>query len=138
MHARALATQKENVALQQRTLYIFRGVLFFCRFDVRGKSVYRYASHYTDDNVFGHRAKMRVPTLPSGSATTSGNSYQPPDDGYAVLVVESIRRSDAGVYKCRADFKKSPTKNSRFILSVQGKTNILQTMVSLRPENSII
>ena len=88
------------------------------RFDVRGKSVFRYASHYTDDNVFGHRAKMRVPMA---MAPNQQQHTKSEDDDVAVLVVESVRRADAGVYKCRADFKKSPTKNSRFILSVQGK-----------------
>ena len=36
----------------------------------------------------------------------------------AVLVLSHLRPEDEGVYKCRADFKKSPTKNNRTYLSV--------------------
>ena len=80
---------------------------------MRGKAIMRYASHYADDNVFGHRAKMRIP---SRSDFNYDNR-----NVVAILEIGSLRRQDAGVYKCRADFKKSPTKNNKFMLSVQGK-----------------
>jgi hypothetical protein len=39
----------------------------------------------------------------------------------AILVLSLLRPEDEGVYKCRADFKRSPTKNNRMFLSILGE-----------------
>ena len=84
---------------------IIHSVLFISfRFDARDKSLLTYASHFSP--VYGQRASMRLPN----GLTTSKN--------VAVLVLSHLRPEDEGVYKCRADFKKSPTKNNRTYLSV--------------------
>ena len=43
----------------------------------------------------------------------------------AVLVLSRLRPDDEGIYKCRADFKRSPTKNNRMYLDVLSKYSIL-------------
>lgn len=72
-------------------------------FDAREKPILTYASHYSP--VFGQRASMRVPNRSS-------------KEKVAVLVIQHLRAEDEGLYKCRADFKKSPTKNNRMYLSM--------------------
>ena len=79
-----------------------------------------YASHYTDDNVFGQRAKMRVP-MHRHAAQLQLNHQGLEHNFVAVLEVDHLRQEDTGIYKCRADFKNSPTKNHRFRLSVLSK-----------------
>ena len=74
------------------------------RFDARDKSLLTYASHFSP--IYGQRASMRLP-----NGLTSSKKV-------AVLVLSHLRPEDEGVYKCRADFKKSPTKNNRTYLSV--------------------
>ena len=49
----------------------------------------------------------------------------------AVMEVENLRQEDTGTYKCRADFKKSPTKHHRFRLSVLSKFRKYNFMIFL-------
>ena len=53
----------------------------------------------------------------------------------AVLVLSRLRPDDEGIYKCRADFKRSPTKNNRMYLDVLSKyfrsTNIGMYLLSV-------
>lgn len=77
------------------------------RFDARDKSLLTYASHFSP--IYGQRASMRLPN----GLTSSKN--------VAVLVLSHLRPDDEGIYKCRADFKRSPTKNNRMFLSVLRK-----------------
>lgn len=51
--------------------------------------------------------------LPNGLTTSSKN--------VAVLILSHLRPEDEGIYKCRADFKRSPTKNNRMFLSILRK-----------------
>ena len=101
-------------------MFLKSNILTIHRFDVRGKSIMNYASHYTDDNVFGQRAKMRVP-MHRYTAQLHLNNQGLQHNIVAVLEVDNLRHEDTGIYKCRADFKKSPTKNHRFRLSVLSK-----------------
>jgi hypothetical protein len=39
----------------------------------------------------------------------------------ATLVMDDMRLSDAGPYRCRVDFQRSPTKNHRISLQIIGK-----------------
>lgn len=57
-------------------------------------------SHWSDPGTLGVRASFRSETLP------------------AVLVLTKLRPEDSGQYRCRVDFIKSPTKNTRLNLTV--------------------
>ena len=85
--------------------------MFFCyfRFDARDKSRLTYADHFSP--IYGQRASMRLP-----------NSHDPKKK--AVLVLSHLRPEDEGIYKCRADFKRSPTKNNRMFLNILSKSNL--------------
>ena len=83
--------------------------IVFCyfRFDARDKSRLTYADHFSP--IYGQRASMRLP-----------NSHDPKKK--AVLVLSHLRPEDEGIYKCRADFKRSPTKNNRMFLNILSKS----------------
>ena len=71
--------------------------------DARGKYM-KDAQHWTDSTMLNGRAHLRA---------TSDKVR---------LILEPVRNSDEGVYKCRVDFKKSPTRNSRTHLTVVSKS----------------
>lgn len=80
--------------------------VYFDRYDARDK----YASrprHWSDDNVLGKRAFFSTVVLQNSSS--------------GCLMIDNVRESDAGLYRCRVDFKRSPTRNSRVNLTVVGK-----------------
>ncbi|KDR10051.1 hypothetical protein L798_00313, partial [Zootermopsis nevadensis] len=70
-----------------------------CSFDVRGKPLSQ-ARHWSAPEVFGNRAYFRTVSEP------------------AQLVVEDIRLRDEGVYRCRVDFRNTPTRSFRYNLTV--------------------
>jgi hypothetical protein len=80
--------------------------LWFVRsFDVRGKPLGQ-ARHWSAPEVFGSRAIFRTLSDP------------------AHLFVEDIRLHDEGVYRCRVDFRNTPTRSFRYNLTVIGESNV--------------
>jgi len=73
--------------------------------DVRGKP-FNSARHWSSSLIFGTRAHFRTVTEP------------------AVLVIENVKLADEGVYRCRIDFRNSPTRNFRFNLTILGMSNV--------------
>ncbi|XP_076750372.1 neural cell adhesion molecule 2 isoform X1 [Xylocopa sonorina] len=67
--------------------------------DARGKSIAE-ASLWSDPYVFGKRATMRINVEP------------------AKLVIDPLEAADAGVYRCRVDYRNSPTRNQKVNLTV--------------------
>ncbi|KAF2363677.1 CD80-like immunoglobulin C2-set [Trinorchestia longiramus] len=69
------------------------------RYDDRSGSS-RRTSHWSAEDALGSRASLEVLSLP------------------AQLVIKALREEDAGLYHCRVDFRRQPTKTTRVILSV--------------------
>ena len=70
--------------------------------DARGKVPLSRGVYWSDDRIFGARANFRL-SEPSG------------------LSVVNVRESDEGLYRCRVDFKTSPTRNTLIKLTVIGE-----------------
>lgn len=70
-------------------------------YDLRGKNAGK-PNHWKDD-ILGERAYFRTASEP------------------ATLSIEGIRVSDEADYRCRVDFRKSPTRNYKVKLSVIGE-----------------
>uniref|UniRef100_A0A1B6C6V9 Uncharacterized protein n=1 Tax=Clastoptera arizonana TaxID=38151 RepID=A0A1B6C6V9_9HEMI len=68
-------------------------------FDVRGRNMGQ-AKFWSSDNAFGKRAFFRTATKP------------------AQLLVDELKLVDEGVYRCRVDFRNSPTRNAKINLTV--------------------
>ncbi|KAJ8711949.1 hypothetical protein PYW08_008903 [Mythimna loreyi] len=68
-------------------------------FDVRGRS-FNKALHWSDPLAFGRRAYFVTMSRPSA------------------LTVDAVQLDDEGVYRCRVDFKNSPTRNFQIKLNV--------------------
>lgn len=74
-----------------------------CSFDVRGRQ-------------FGQAKLWSSPTL-FGSRAFFSTAHHP-----AQLKVDSVKMSDEGMYRCRVDFRNSPTRNLKINLTVIGKS----------------
>lgn len=69
---------------------------------MRGRS-FAKAGYWSDENVFGGRAYFQTVSKP------------------AALALDGVTLADEGVYRCRVDFKNSPTRNYQVNLTVIGK-----------------
>lgn len=74
---------------------------FHLSFDVRGRS-FGQAKLWSSERAFGKRAYFRTATKP------------------AQLLVDELHLEDEGLYRCRVDFRNSPTRNSKINLTVIG------------------
>ncbi|KAL4718468.1 hypothetical protein ACJJTC_015434, partial [Scirpophaga incertulas] len=93
-------------------------------FDVRGRS-FNKALQWSDPNAFGPRAYFATVARP------------------AALTLDTVQLDDEGVYRCRVDFKNSPTRNFQIRLAVIGsqpplsdaKQSFVPTPLNLGKEN---
>lgn len=76
-----------------------------CSVDIRNKYPDPNVSHWKDDAV-KDRSQFRMHSEP------------------AILAIDHVSEKDAGVYRCRVDFRKSPTRNTRVNLTVIGKCKL--------------
>ncbi|XP_014240032.1 nephrin-like [Cimex lectularius] len=67
--------------------------------DARNMSI-EGGRHWSEDKALGGRAFFQSTVDP------------------ARLTIENVKDSDSGVYRCRVDFRKSPTRNTKVILTV--------------------
>lgn len=72
-------------------------------FDVRDAK-FEKGSHWVDEQKFAGRAYFQT-TAPAAAA----------------LILANATSADSGVYRCRVDFHKSPTRNARVQLRVIGE-----------------
>ncbi|OTF78122.1 hypothetical protein BLA29_013211, partial [Euroglyphus maynei] len=76
---------------EQRALYSI---------DARRTSTMQRAKHFTGDEMLGSRAYIDLSTRPSS------------------LIIDSVKRmfDDAGEYRCRVDFRRSPSEHRSILL----------------------
>lgn len=75
--------------------------------DARRGGLHAGARNWSDPKAFGGRASMRIDTSP------------------ALLEIDPLMSTDGGVYKCRVDFRDSPTKNQKINLTVIGEKSLI-------------
>lgn len=63
-------------------------------------------SHWSDETILNGRGFFQLKANP------------------ATFAIEAVKNSDTGVYRCRVDFQKNPTRNSKFNLTVISEYNI--------------
>lgn len=75
------------------------GILSMHSFDARSTE-FEKGSHWYDEKSLGSRANFQASATP------------------ASLIINEAQDSDSGIYRCRVDFHKSPTRNSRVQLKI--------------------
>nr|XP_027202323.1 uncharacterized protein LOC113796284 [Dermatophagoides pteronyssinus] len=76
---------------EQRALYSI---------DARRTSTMQRAKHFTGDDMLGSRAFIDLSTRPSS------------------LIIDSVKIDDSGEYRCRVDFRRSPSEHRSILLDV--------------------
>lgn len=89
----------------------------YCSFDVRGRPLSK-AVQWADPHLLGPRAYFVTVSKP------------------ASLTMDSVRLEDAGIYRCRVDFKTSPTRNFAINLTVIGKFLLLVVSVLVNQKSA--
>lgn len=79
--------------------------LLYNSFDVRGRQ-FGQAKLWSSPAAFGSRAFFRTASHP------------------AQLLVDDIKLTDEGMYRCRVDFRNSPTRNLKINFTVIGKCSM--------------
>ncbi|EAT42917.1 AAEL005560-PA, partial [Aedes aegypti] len=90
-------------------------------FDARGKNL-QQAIHWSDEAVLKSKAYFYYETNPPA------------------LRIKNIKQEDAGLYRCRVDFQKSPTRNCRIDLDVlvpPSKVTILDELGAAVMDNTV-
>ena len=97
-----------NIRYLERTFRILLTNVFFVRrYDTRGEDKsFDEARHWSDDKVLTGRAFFRG------------------DHDPGRLILDNVSGKDQGVYKCRVDFRKAPTRISNVNLNVIGKCKL--------------
>lgn len=87
------------IVLKYRTLH---GDFYYFRFDHRNET-----KHWADERTLGNRASFNF----------NGNG------DISIFTLRSVKESDQGIYRCRVDFKSSPTRNYNVNLTIISKFN---------------
>lgn len=78
-----------------------------CSFDVRGRRQFNNARLWSSPAALGPRAFFITATNP------------------AHLSIDRLQSSDEGIYRCRVDFRNSPTRKQKMNLTVIGERTVL-------------
>lgn len=105
-------------------------IRLFGRYDARDKYAQR-PRHWSDDNILGKRAFFSK-LLPHQQTSNNRSSLTGGGGGVGGggLTIDNVHEADAGLYRCRVDFKRSPTRNSRVNLTVVGERWRLMSYIS--------
>ena len=94
--------QKYFINLLRKYFIDFKLKIFCFSYDAREHS-WNQGTRWSDEFQFGDRAYFDLNRQP------------------AALIVENIRPEEAGIYRCRVDFKSAPTRNTLVNLTLLGE-----------------
>ena len=101
---------------------------YFFSYDLRGGGPER-AKHWTDNHVLaGSRAFFEMAPEQQGSRQQQQLQQQP---ALSRLTLRSLLADDAGLYRCRVDFKAAPTRNSIANLTVIGRKKSIRSCLKM-------